>query len=178
MSTAIATEEVQVRVSPFGTFVIDTTDYRFSIIDVDAKRDRETLEPQIQERTDYLTKEVTRTSKWVLTVSAIEPDGSMNAVKVQIVTNDTSVMASLAAGDAVEFGNLRAKFWDMRTDEGQRKTGYSVSADAVRKAVNTRKVLSGAALFGKPLAAAKPISAAPASPKVDEAGKTAVKADA
>lgn len=178
MSNAIATEEVQVRVSPFNEFRIDTSDYRFSVLDVDAKRDRETLEPQIQERTDYVTGEVTRTSKWVLTVSAIEPDGTMNAVKVQIVTNDTSVMASLAAGDAVEFDALRARFWEMRDDSGRKKTGYSVSADAVRKAIAARKVLSGAALFGKPLAAAKPISAAPASPKVDEVGKTAVKADA
>jgi hypothetical protein len=148
-SSSLSTDPPVIRLTPFDTFVIDPAAYRFTLIDIKPKTAHESTEHVHREYIDRATGEVTRTPKWEIVVSAIEPDGTMNAVKVALTSDDTAQFASLSPGDSVTFENLRARFWSM-ADNGQRRSGYSVSCDSVRAVATERRTLTATAFLAGP----------------------------
>jgi hypothetical protein len=151
-TSTLSTDAPSIRLTPFDTFVIDASSYTFTLIDVKPKLAHDSTEHVHREYADRATGEITRTPKWEIVVSAIEPDGTLNAVKVALTTDDTSQFATLTPGESVTFDNLRARFWSM-SENGQRRSGYSVSCDSVRPVVAERRTLTAAAFISAPVSA-------------------------
>jgi hypothetical protein len=145
-TSTLSTDAPSIRLTPFDTFVIDASSYQFTLIDVKPKLAHDSTEHMHREYADRATGEITRTPKWEIVVSAIEPDGTLNAVKVALTTDDTAQFANLTPGESVTFDNLRARFWSM-SENGQRRSGYSVSCDSVRPVVAERRTLTAASFI-------------------------------